>query len=77
MKKLSCINDNISPEMATKRIRQVFEYAMYKSWDCEIGDDRAQEIMENFRNGLYGSNDGIWVQIKEAIEFMENLYLDK
>jgi len=66
-------SSNISFELATKRIRQAVEYAKYKAWNSEEGEEKAQSIVDDFHNGQYGSNSGIWVQVNEAVELMESL----
>jgi hypothetical protein len=68
------VNGSISLETATKRIRQAVEFGKYKAWNSEIGEQKAQSIMDDFHNGLYGSGCGMWVQVNEAVELMESLY---
>lgn len=68
------VSGSISLEVATKRIRQVVEYSKYKSWNNEVGEQRAKYIMDDFHNGFYGSKNGMWVQVNEAVELLEYLY---
>lgn len=65
---------SISLEVATKRIRQAIEYGKYKAWDSAAGEQIAQSIMDDFHNGLYGSKNGMWVQVNEAVALIESLY---
>lgn len=64
---------NITVEVAIERIKQSAEFGKYKSWNSEVGNEKAQEIMDNFHNGAFGAKTGIWVQVNEAIEYLENL----
>ena len=66
------LNDKL--KTATTTIRQAVEFGKYKSWNSEVGEQKAQSIMEDFHNGLYGSKNGMWVQINEAVEILEDLY---
>ena len=68
------VSGSISLEVATKRIRQVVEYGKYKSWNNEVGEQRAKSIIDDFHNGFYGSKNGMWVQVNEAVELLEYLY---
>ena len=68
------VNGGISFETATKRIRQAVEFGKYKAWNSEVGEQKAQSIMDDFHNGLYGSGCGMWVQVNEAVELMESLH---
>jgi hypothetical protein len=68
------VSGSISLETATKRIRQAVEFGKYKAWNSEVGGQKAQSIMNDFHNGLYGSGCGMWVQVNEAVELMESLY---
>ena len=68
------INGSISFETATMRIRQAVEFGKYKAWNSEAGEQKAQSIMDDFHNGLYGSGCGMWEQVNEAVELMESLY---
>jgi len=63
----------LSFETLTKRLRQAIEYAKYKAWENEAGDKKAQMIVNSFHSGEYGSKNGIWVQVNESIEALENL----
>lgn len=67
------VNGSISFEIATKRIRQAVEFGKYKAWNSEVGEQKAQSIMNDFHDGLYGSKNGMWVQVNEAVELMESL----
>jgi len=68
------VNGSISAEMATIRLRQAVEYAKYKDWNSEVGNTKAKSICDDFHSGAFGSKDGMYVQINEAIKFMEDLY---
>lgn len=68
------VSGSISLEVATKRIRQAVEFGKYKAWNSEVGEQKAQSIMDDFHNGLYGSGSGMWVQVNEAVELLESLY---
>lgn len=63
----------LSFETLIKRLRQAVEYAKYKAWENEAGDKKAQMIVNSFHSGEYGSKNGIWVQVNESIEALENL----
>lgn len=71
---ISAVSGSVSFETATKRIRQAVEFGKYKAWNSEVGEQKAQSIMDDFHNGLYGSVCGMWVQVNEAVELMESLY---
>ena len=68
------VSGSISLELATKRIRQAVQYGKYKEWNSRVGEQKAQSIMDDFYNGLYGSDCGMWVQVNEAVELMESLF---
>ena len=71
---IASVNGSISAEIATKRLRQAIEYAKYKDWNSEVGNAKAKSICDDFHSGVWGSKNGMYVQINEAIKFMEDLY---
>ena len=66
--------NGISSKCATIRIRQAIEFGKYKAWNSEVGEQKAQLVMDAFHNGLYGSRAGMWVQVNEAVELMETFF---
>lgn len=72
--RLSVVSGSIPLEVATKRIRQAVEFGKYKAWNSEVGEQKAMSIVDDFNNGLYGSKNGMWVQVNEAVELLESLY---
>jgi len=46
----------------------VAKIAKYLAWQSEIGDQKAQVVMNEIQAGKYGSQSGVWVQTDEALE---------
>jgi len=67
----------ITKQNAINRIRGIINYALYLDWHTETGDKKAKEIADDFHKGEYGSRSGIFVQVDEAIEFIEYLLTNK
>ena len=59
---------------AVNMLRDCVEFGKYKAWNCEVGEKKAQEIMDSSHNGKYGRGDGFWVQVGWAISKMEQHY---
>jgi len=49
-------------------IEDVVQIAKYLLWDSEIGKEKAWEIIKDIHNCKYGSKEGIWPQIEDAIK---------
>ena len=60
----------ITKGVAKVMIRQAVEFGKYKAWNSEVGDAKAQSIMDDFHGGLYGSKCGMWVQVNEALDVL-------
>lgn len=67
---MSEINDK-AKLIAIKMLRDAVEYGKYKQWNSDVGDKKAQEIVDEFHSGKYGRRDGFWVQVNWAIELLE------
>ena len=72
----NCNIQNVSGSALTavNMLRDCVEVGKYKAWNCEVGEKKAQEIMDSFHNGKYGRGDGFWVQVGWAISKMEQHY---
>jgi len=65
-----------STSTAIKMLRDAVKYGNYKLWDCEVGNKKAQDIIDEFHSGKYDRRDGFWVQINWAIEKIKKTLLD-
>ena len=48
-------------------IIDVAQIAKYKLWDSDVGDYKAQQLIDEIHNNKYGSTAGIWVQFNRLI----------
>lgn len=65
----------LNSKHATKILSQAVQYMKYKDWNSKVGNQKAQSICDDFHNGLFGSKDGMYVQISLAIEHFERLHI--
>lgn len=65
-----------TPKIALEILRQIVEYAKHKAWDNFVGDKKAKSIIDNFHNGAYGSGEGVWVQVDEALNLINEIIKD-
>ena len=56
---------------STNLIEDVIQITKYLLWDTDIGNTKAQNVINDIHAGKYGSREGIWPQVEKAINIIK------
>ena len=49
-------------------LKDIIGICKLKCWDSEVGDKKAQEMIDKIHQGKFGDNQGIWVQVGNKLK---------